>query len=137
MRSGSIEFVDTNILVYEWDYADTAKQAMAAAFVLENRSKLIISSQVAQEFAKTVVQRNLMTPAHASLVLESYRIFGFVPVQVATVQRALITADESRINFWDALIVEAAAEAKCKVLWTEDLNHGQTISGVRVRNPFL
>jgi predicted nucleic acid-binding protein len=40
------------------------------------------------------------------------------------------------IAFWDAMIVLAAAESGCDVLWTEDLTHGQTLRGVRVRNPF-
>ncbi len=113
------------------------KQALAQAFILDHRSKLIISSQVAQEFAKTVVHRKLMSPSDAAKVLESYKVFGFMPVQIAIVQRALITAEDRQINFWDALIVEAAVEARCKTLWTEDLNHGQTISGVKIRNPFL
>ena len=44
---------------------------------------------------------------------------------------------EVSISFWDALIVSAAAYGGCKVLFTEDLNPGQVIEGVRVENPFL
>ncbi len=35
------------------------------------------------------------------------------------------------------MIVHAAAELGCDVLWTEDLNDGQVIGGVRIRNPFV
>ena len=41
-----------------------------------------------------------------------------------------------RISFWDALIVVSAEKAACAELWTEDLNDGQLIRGVRIRNPF-
>jgi predicted nucleic acid-binding protein len=34
------------------------------------------------------------------------------------------------------MIVLAAAESGCDVLWTEDLNDGQLLRGVRIRNPF-
>jgi len=39
------------------------------------------------------------------------------------------------LSFWDALIVAAAESAYCETLWTEDLNHGQVIRGVRIENP--
>ena len=41
----------------------------------------------------------------------------------------------NRISFRDALIVVAAESAHCKILWTEDLNDGQIIRGVRIENP--
>lgn len=43
---------------------------------------------------------------------------------------------QAKIGFWDAMIVLAAAESECDVLWTEDLNDGQSLRGVRIRNPF-
>jgi predicted nucleic acid-binding protein len=44
---------------------------------------------------------------------------------------------QSKLNFWDAMVVHAAAESGCETLWTEDLTDGQRIRGVRIRNPFL
>ena len=41
-----------------------------------------------------------------------------------------------QVSFWDSLIVAAAEQANCSVLFTEDLNDGQSIRGVRVVNPF-
>jgi len=43
----------------------------------------------------------------------------------------------AQIAFWDAMIVLAAAESGCDVLWTEDLADGQLLRGVRIRNPFM
>jgi hypothetical protein len=44
--------------------------------------------------------------------------------------------DESRIGFWDALIVAAAANSGATRLLSEDLNPGQKIAGLRIENPF-
>ncbi|MDR0593793.1 MAG: hypothetical protein LBG60_11165 [Bifidobacteriaceae bacterium] len=52
------------------------------------------------------------------------------------VAAAIETSIRHQVNYWDALIVEAAASAGCARLLTEDLDDGQIISGVRVTNPF-
>ena len=41
----------------------------------------------------------------------------------------------NRLSFWNALIVAAAESAKCQRIWTEDLNDGQVIRGVKIKNP--
>ena len=43
----------------------------------------------------------------------------------------------NRLSFWDALIVATAESAKCERIWTEDLNHGQVIRGVKIENPLI
>jgi len=45
--------------------------------------------------------------------------------------------DRYELSLWDSLIVAAAHESSCRVLLTEDLQHGQDLGGVVVVNPFL
>jgi predicted nucleic acid-binding protein len=45
-------------------------------------------------------------------------------------------ADQAKLSFWDALVVIAAVRTGAAVLYTEDLNDGQEILGVRITNPF-
>jgi predicted nucleic acid-binding protein len=52
-------------------------------------------------------------------------------------QNALAAAARWNISYWDAAIVEAAREAKCRILLSEDLQDGMDFAGVRVENPFL
>jgi predicted nucleic acid-binding protein len=40
-------------------------------------------------------------------------------------------------GFYDSLIIAAAQEAGCNTLYSEDLQHGQIIGGLRIENPFL
>lgn len=44
--------------------------------------------------------------------------------------------EETGFSFYDALIVAAAAIGRCRVLWSEDLQHGRVVRGVEIRNPF-
>jgi predicted nucleic acid-binding protein len=39
------------------------------------------------------------------------------------------------LSFWDALVVVAAKNVGATTLLTEDLQHGQTLLGVRIENP--
>jgi len=43
----------------------------------------------------------------------------------------------NRISFWDAMIVHAARLAGADVLYSEDLQHGAMLGGIRINNPFL
>jgi predicted nucleic acid-binding protein len=43
----------------------------------------------------------------------------------------------NRISFWDAMIVHAARLAGVETLYSEDLQHGAVLAGVRIENPFL
>ena len=137
MPIASSEFIDTNVLVYEWDNTDSLKRDIARKLVSRLGSRGVISSQVAQEFAWTMSKKLGISGRETALILKNYQVFRFVPIKMQLVQRALSTANDNIISFWDALIVEAAADAGCKVLLTEDLNDGQRIRGVRIVNPFV
>ncbi len=60
-----------------------------------------------------------------------------VPSGPALILLAIRRSIESRLSFWDALIVETAIDAGATVLLSEDLQEGQVFEGVRVVNPFV
>jgi predicted nucleic acid-binding protein len=53
------------------------------------------------------------------------------------IQDAAGLTRDAVLSFWDALTIVAAARSGAVTLYTEDLNHGQEILGVRITNPFL
>jgi predicted nucleic acid-binding protein len=57
-------------------------------------------------------------------------------VDYAAIRAAVELSDQAQLSFWDALVVVAAARTGAAVLYTEDLNDGQEILGVRISNPF-
>lgn len=133
-------FVDTNVLVYAVDRADAAKQARALEILeADGAERLVISTQVLCELY-VVVTRKLAQPLDEEEAAGRVGDLAKLPT-VATdtklVETAIARSRESRISFWDALIVAAAETAGCGRLLSEDLSHGSTLGSVTVENPFL
>jgi len=136
-----IVFVDTNILVYAHDQDAGVKRerSLAALTALWSSGVGRLSVQVLQEFYVSVT-RKLATPVARSTAREVVIAYGEwirSPTTSGTVTRAADIADMAEISFWDALIVASAEEAGAALLYSEDLNAGQVIAGVKIVNPLL
>lgn len=134
-------FIDSNILVYTFDHGDAFRRERSIALLNQGDqvNRPVISTQVLQEFFWNVT-RKLRPPlpvSEAQNALDSFLKFDVVQVDVEIIRAATARLDKTSISFWDALIVEAALSAKADILYTEDLNHGQVIDGLRIVNPFL
>jgi len=134
------EFVDANVLVYAFD-SSAARKQQAAQQLLERLWESgtgCLSIQVLQEFFVTVTKK-VAKPLPVEEATARIREFAaWMVFRPATddVLAAIGLHAQAKIGFWDAMIVLAAAESGCDVLWTEDLNDGQLLRGVRIRNPF-
>jgi predicted nucleic acid-binding protein len=132
-------FVDTNILVYAIDDAEPAKRDIARCVLASSRyGEFVLSAQVLGEFYVTVTLKLAKSLSEAEVEQGLHRLSSYatVPIDAGLVREAVQTSRSSRISYWDALIVAAAARAGCGCLLTEDLNDGQEISSVRIENPF-
>lgn len=134
------EFLDANVLVYAFDTSAGRKQRDARAILerLWSTGTGCLSVQVLQEFFVTVTRKvpKPLPVAEATARIRELKTWKVFSPGTDDVLAAIELHAQSHIGFWDAMIVIAAAEAGCEVLWTEDLNDGQTLRGVRVRNPF-
>lgn len=129
-------FLDTNILVYGFDNSEPTKQ-QAVWQLLNADTRFAISTQVLLEFY-VVLTRKLDPPVSEHDAQAALELLGELPVVKADtmlVRRAVDTSIAQRVSIWDAMIVEAAVEAGCTHLWTEDLADGSTLRGVQVVNP--
>ena len=132
-------FLDTNVFVYMFDETDDYKRTTAESLVrqaLEGRNGCI-SSQVVQE---TV---NVLTGKLGALPHQVRRIFEHVLLPLWQINpsenlyhRGLDLKMRYGYSFYDSLIVAAAIESGCKTLYSEDLQHGQQIGDLTIRNPF-
>lgn len=132
-------FFDTNVLVYSRDPDDVAKRALARSLIEEaiEDESFVISTQVLVEFYATSVRRRLLGPAQA---LELVRFWGghdTVPNTPELVIRGLELHQAHSLSIWDGLIVQAALDARCNVLLSEDLQHGRRFGDLEVANPFI
>ncbi len=133
-------FIDTNVLIYAHDTDAGAKQQIAKTVLgdLWSERTGVLSVQVLQEFYVNVT-RKISPPLAkdlARLVVSSYAIWcrGTTPTEIASAFRI---EDESRIGFWDALIVSSALKSGATRILSEDLNAGQMIAGILIENPFV
>ena len=136
MPAGKV-FLDTNILVYAQDQDSPAKRRRSREVIaaLAQSGVGVISTQVLQEFYVAVTRKLGVAPLAAKRVLQTFTIFEIVQTSPDLIERAIDCSVLNTISFWDALIVAAAASSGCAIVYSEDLNPGQTIQGVRVENP--
>ena len=136
----SLGFVDTNVLVYAFDKSGSPKKRVAQQLMNElmEEDRLRLSTQVLQELFVTLTRKvsQRCSSEEALAVLEDLSAWPMMVVDLAAIRAAVALVDQANLSFWDALVVVAAARAGAAVLYTEDLNDGQEILGVRIRNPF-
>lgn len=130
-------FIDTNIFVYTVDEAESAKQDRAKEVVRE-ASDVVVSTQVMNEFY-VITTRKLstpLTPEGATTAVEQMKNYTCVHVDPELVLRAIRAAQRWQISHWDALMVEAARQAGCSLLLSEDIADGANYNGLKIENPF-
>lgn len=126
-------FLDTNIILYILS-EDAAKADRAEAIVAAGG---VISVQVLNEIAAVASRKLRMHWDEIAQVLHAVRTACDVrPLSVTDHEVALDLAGRHQLSFYDSLILASAANAKCRTLFSEDMQHGQQISGVTVVNPF-
>lgn len=133
-------FIDTNILVYLFDGRFPRKQRAAGELLqrlVRERVAPVVSTQVLQEAYCALTRSLSMQSNEAVSALQAVEAAGFTvqPVDVPLIWRGAARANGDRLSFWDGLIVEAAREAGCVVLYSEDLQDGRQFDQVEVRNP--
>jgi predicted nucleic acid-binding protein len=133
-------FIDTNILVYAHD-VDAGQKHQVARDILWDLSQHrsgVLSMQVLQEFYVNVT-RKIATPLskpEARAIIEDFAHWC-IATSPADIRQAFLIEDRATISFWDALIVAAAVKAGAARILSEDMNHGQSIAGVVIENPFV
>lgn len=129
-------FLDTNILIYAHTDLDIEKQKIAQDLIVSEPT--IISLQVINEIANTLSRKFKMNWDDVSIILkEVSNNSELYENRLTTIQQACRIANRFQFGFYDSLIISAAIEAECSVLYSEDLHHGQEIMGlVRIQNPF-
>ena len=134
-------FVDTNVLVYAFDSNEQTRHSRAMELLssLMESDRLRLSTQVLQEFYVTMTRKAQpsWSPDHALAKLEDLAAWPVTLTDLSMLKEAVLLSRDAVLSFWDALIVVAAVHSGAGTLYTEDLNHGQILRGVRVVNPFV
>jgi predicted nucleic acid-binding protein len=131
-------FLDTNILLYTLDENNKDKQKNARKIVqnVTKHNTSVISTQIIEEFYVASTSKFDVEPLLAKSIVHSFENMEVVRIDPYLIREAIDTSILNQISFWDSLVVVAAESAKCETLYTEDLNAGQIIRGVKIENPF-
>lgn len=133
--------IDTNVLVYAYDFSEPEKQAAAAAALdkLDGTDSGVLSTQILSEFF-VVVTRKMAAPLTideaAERVENLSRLWPVAEVSPLVVIEAIRGVRVHQLSFWDALIWATAKLNQIQVILSEDFNSGHTLEGVGFVNPF-
>lgn len=135
-------FLDTNIFVYSFDSGASAKQKRARDLIVHGikTRKAVVSYQVVQEFFNLALRKfsRPMGVAEAEQYLQAvFQPLLAVQSSPTLFSQALRLKDKNRLSWYDALIVAAAVESKCMILYSEDMHDGHRFGELQIKNPFL
>lgn len=130
--------LDTNILAYAEGVGDESCCAGAIRLIEQLPAELVVlPAQVLGELFRVLVGK---AKREASLVREAIMSwadsFEVTDSSWSAFQAAIDLAIDHQMQIWDALIMAVAAENRCRLLLSEDLQSGFTWRGVTIVNPF-
>lgn len=135
-------FFDTNILVYQFDRTSPAKQKRAQQLIGQHilEENAVISSQVVQEFMNVALNKFKTKLSAEDVDVVMTELLKPLCVHFPTFdfyERASKLYVSNSVSFYDALVIQAALDLDCTLLYSEDLQNGRRFGSLTVKNPFL
>ena len=126
-------FFDSNVVVYLFTH-DATKSARSDQLI---RAGGVVSVQVLNELTLVASRKMGRTWPEIHVMLAGLRAKCAVsPLTIPIHERGLAYAERYKFRVYDAMIIAAAVLAGCTTLYSEDMNHGQVIDGLTIRNPY-
>jgi predicted nucleic acid-binding protein len=134
MKTGR-PFFDTNVVLYL--LSENNRKADRAEALIGMGG--VISVQVLNEFASVASRKLKMAYAEIRDALQIVRaVCQTLPITIATHELSLDIAERYGFSLYDSMIISAALQSGCTILYSEDMQHGQEIdTQLIITNPFL
>jgi len=132
-------FYDTNILLYAVELHPEENRKTDIAQRLVARSDWVISVQVCQEFFVQATRASRPNPLSAELATALIASWRRQPVQdmtLALFDDAVALHRRHLFSYWDSTIIAAARAQGCELIYSEDMDDGRIVDGIRIANPF-
>ena len=134
MSGAERPFLDSSIIVYLMS-GEVAKASRAGSLIAGGG---VISTQVLNEFTSVARRKLALTWVETEEVLQALKArLEVAALTLCIHERAVALASAHDLNIYDASIVAAALVSGCDVVVSEDMQHGQMFTGLRIANPFL
>jgi predicted nucleic acid-binding protein len=130
--------LDSNLLVYVYDYRDPQKRAVAEQLVVGAATReCMLALQAIGEFYPVVTRKNMVSRSEAAREAQNFlALFAHFPATADAHRIAAREAVAGRFSYWDAVLLASASEAGCKILFSEDIRDGARLGDITVRTPF-
>jgi len=131
-------FIDSNVVIYAYSNSEKSKQQVARKIIKENYT--VVSTQVLQELSNTLKRKYALDYSSVKETLQEcvYSNNEVHTNRQQTIFKACDIAERYHFSFYDSLIISAALESNCNILYSEDLQHNQIIENVlTIKNPFV
>lgn len=129
-------FIDSNIIIYAYSVDEPQKLAIARNLLLSYDA--ILSIQTINEFINVTRRKKLLTNKQLSPIIDDlFSLFTIKPIDQKIIQQALLFVEKYQYSYFDSLMISAALEADCSVLYSEDMHHDHLIEKkLKIINPF-
>jgi predicted nucleic acid-binding protein len=134
--------LDTNVLVYAEGFAPLERDARKPAAARELIARLpghrvLVTVQALGELYRVLVGKAGRAPAEARATVTAWRdSFAVLDTSAAAMLAAVDLAVDHGLSIWDSVVLAAAAEGGCRLVLSEDMQHGFAWRGLTVVNPF-
>jgi predicted nucleic acid-binding protein len=131
-------FIDSNVLLYAAE-EDSDKSGRAAEWLrhLLRSGTGVTNLQVLNEVTNVLIKRSGWRPEAVFSTIDGYAHFGTDALNRETVAAARLLRFEHNYAWWDCLLLASAIELQCRYFLTEDMQHGHSVRGLTLVNPFL
>ncbi len=134
-------FLDTNILIYSFDHQAENKKSIAQSLIenaLINKNG-VISFQVVQEFINVATKKFLTPLSEQDSIIYLNQVLSplcHLYPNASFYSQAILNKERWRYSWYDSIIITAALNLNCKILYSEDMQHLQKFDGLTIVNPF-
>lgn len=138
MPSPARAALDTNVLAYAEGLGDLRRCELARDLIAQLPvERVLLPAQTLGELYRVLTGKaGIAAPQARAALLSWADSFAVVDSTWPAFQSAFDLAADHGLQIWDALILSVAAEHRCRLLLSEDLQDGFTWRGVTVVDPF-
>ncbi|MCP4755415.1 MAG: PIN domain-containing protein [Proteobacteria bacterium] len=134
-------FLDTNVIVYSFDQTAPSKKAIAETLIQKALKDHCgcVSFQVVQEFISVAIRKFDVPLSYGEC--RSYVDDFLGPItelfpSLDFYRESMEVSERWQYSFYDSMIINAAINTNCSLLYSEDMQNNQKIKSITIKNPF-
>ena len=131
-------FFDSNVWLYLFLEKGSRKSVIVKQYIEASviKNQIVISWQVINEVCINLLKKGFTEQQVLSIVEWLYKIATIQDFKIEMLLKASSLREQYSISYWDSLIVSAALESNCCLLYSEDMHDGLKIGSLTIRNIF-